>query len=108
MNEKSRERDRNRLDACQSGQKNGQAGKRVPRTTNPHWPLGLQLSGKKDMTCFIPENLAVILTQLAYHRAGSQSITTTLWPASLRWLARWEPKRPHPTSTMKRSAAIQF
>jgi len=48
-----------------------------PLQRKPHWPLGLQLSAKKDSTCFIPEHLAVILSREAFEQLFSYAYSTT-------------------------------
>jgi len=64
MNEKSREK------SCKGVSPAGPQSK-------PHWPLGLQLSARKDITCFIPEHLAVILSREAFEQLFSYAYSTT-------------------------------
>ena len=50
------------LEACHKNERNGKKGEQVPGCTpEPHWPTGLLLPPRKDVTCFIPVDLAVIV-----------------------------------------------
>lgn len=58
MNEKPRKKDQNGSEACQSGERNQTKGGQGPGLSRkPHWPIGLRLPSKSDVTCFIPEAL---------------------------------------------------
>ena len=75
MSEKSREKSQHRLESSQSSNRDEEP-KLTPRT-KPHWPSGLQPSAKKDMTCFIPEHLAVVLSQEAFEQLFAYAYSTT-------------------------------
>lgn len=78
MNEKSRGKNHKGLQPCGSDQENGKKGKQFPTCSpKPLWPTGLQLPTKKDITCFIPEDLAVILSCGAFEQLFGYAYATT-------------------------------
>ena len=62
MSEKSREK-RHAPSEPRQTREGGQAKAGRNQNPKPHWPAGLQLPTSKDITCFIPEALAVILSR---------------------------------------------
>ena len=81
MSEKSREKRHTPFEPRQVGE-GGQTKAGRNQSPKPHWPLGLQLSARKDVTCFIPENLAVILSREAFEQLFSYAYSTTTYIAS--------------------------
>ena len=74
MNQKSREKEKNGLEALPSDEKRG---KREPASRlQPHWPIGLRLPSSEDVTCFIPEGLAVILSREAFEQVFGYAYST--------------------------------
>ena len=59
MNEKRGEEKQNDMTSCQAGQEKGKQN--LALRSKPQWPTGLQLPADKDVTCFIPEELGIIL-----------------------------------------------
>ncbi len=58
MNEKSKEKKKNRLEDCRGAEGNeGKQKRNRSQRLKPHWPIGLRLPSEKDTTCFIPEAL---------------------------------------------------
>lgn len=73
MNQKSRKKNQNGPEACHSGEKNEKKGKEEPGLRpKPHWPIGLHLPPDKDISCFIPEDLAVVLSRDAFEHPGNE------------------------------------
>ncbi len=78
MNEKSKEKDRNGLEPRGSSEGNERKRKQDPALRpKPHWPTGLQLLPSNDVTCFIPENPAVILSREAFQQLFSYAYSTS-------------------------------
>jgi hypothetical protein len=77
VKDKPQERRHPAPEALPRDQSDGKQFLDQPLQRKPHWPLGLQLSGKKDMTCFIPEHLAVILSREAFEQLFSYTYSTS-------------------------------
>lgn len=78
MNEKSKEKDRNALESRDSSVRNGTEGKQdLTLRSKPHCPTGLRLPPSKDVTCFIPEDLALILSREAFEQLFGYAYSTT-------------------------------
>ena len=79
MSKKSRDNDLNKPRA-QSPHKH--EGKQEPaHEPRPHWPTGLRLLPAKDITCFIPEHLAVIVSREAFEQLFAYAYSTTTYIA---------------------------
>jgi len=78
MNEKPPEKNQKGLEACQSRERNENKGGLEPGLMlKPHWPTGLRLLTSKDVTCFIPEGLVVILSREAFEQLFGYAYSTT-------------------------------
>jgi len=77
VKDKPQERQHTAPEALPRDQSDGKQFLDQPLQRKPHWPLGLQLSAKKDVTCFIPEHLAVILSREAFEQLFSYAYSTT-------------------------------
>ena len=77
MKDKPQERQHPGPEASLRDQRDGTQLPERPLQRKPHWPLGLQLSAKKDITCFIPEHLVVVLSPEAFEQLFSYAYSTT-------------------------------
>ena len=78
MNEKSRKKDQNGLEARESGKGSKKKGGQEPSLIRkPPWPAGLVLPPTKDVTCFIPEDLAVVLSREAFEQLFAYAYSTS-------------------------------
>ena len=80
MDQKSRSEDQQGSATSRSGQRSGKSGKQ-DTPPKPHWPLGLKLSAKEDITCFIPEGLTVIVSREAFEQLFAYAYSTTTYIA---------------------------
>lgn len=76
MSEKSREKRHTPFEPRQEGEA-GQTKAGRNQSPKPHWPTGLKVSPSKDITCFIPEHLAVILSREAFEQLFAYAYSTT-------------------------------
>jgi len=76
MSEKSREKRHTPSEARQT-REGGQTKAGRNQAPKPHWPIGLRLRPAKDVTCFIPEGLAVVLSREAFGQLFSYAYSTT-------------------------------
>ena len=78
MDQKSREKDQDRLGACRPGERTEKKGQHdLALRPKPHWPAGLRSPRTKDVTCFIPESLAVVLSPEAFEQLFGYAYSTT-------------------------------
>lgn len=75
MNQESRKKGRNGPEARRSYQKAGHQNPAQKPTA--HWPTGLRLPPAKDVACFIPEDLTVILSHHAFEQLFAYAYSTT-------------------------------
>lgn len=76
MNEKSREKRHTPFEPRQT-REGGRTRAGRDQNPMPHWPTGLRLPPAKDVTCFIPEGLAVILSREAFEQLFGYAYSIT-------------------------------
>ena len=78
MNGKPRRENQNTLEDCPSGERSEERGKHAQASRpKPPWPAGLRLPRIKDVTCFILEDLAVILSRQAFEQLFAYTYSAT-------------------------------
>ena len=75
MNQHFRDKDQTSPEAGCSYEQNEEKAARTP-AVRPHWPIGLQISRNKELTCFIPEGLTVALSREAFEQLFSYAYST--------------------------------
>lgn len=78
MGDKPQQKDRSGPEARQSGDNRDKGTEQAPTfKSKPRWPKGLLLPPTKEVTCFIPEGLAVVLSRQAFEQLFGYAYSTT-------------------------------